>query len=246
MSNRSTVVFTGGHCVQYGQFKEFIIRRTSVSKGAKLMITGSTARFVQVFTMIALLTACAAKPLVEWRDSDFSGTVDNILIIGVSDQPVVRRLFEDTFVKELAALGVSAKSSYQLLTDEQIASKDALEAAISTQSMDSVLVARVIGVEEISTYTPPTYNYTYTPSNFNPYYRDYHSYFNHAVRVATPGYWDKYEVLKLESNLYDSASQQLIWSVQSESFDPRSATQLIDDQITVAIKSLRTTGLIPR
>ena len=199
---------------------------------------------MQVFAMTVLLAACAIKPLVEWRDNNFTGTVDNILIIGVSDQPVVRRLFEDTFVKELASLGVSAKSSYQELTDEQISSKDTLEAAIRAQSMDSVLVTRIIGVEEIKTYTPPTYTHTYTPSNFNRYYRDYHSYFNHAVQVATPAYWDKYDVLKLESNLYDSASQQLIWSVQSESFDPRSATQLIDDQITVAIKSLRKTGLI--
>jgi hypothetical protein len=180
-----------------------------------------------------------------FRDSSFSGTVDNILIIGVADEPVVRRQFEDTFVKELAALGVSAKSSYQVLTDEQISSKDSLEAAIRAQSMDSVLVTRVIGVEEISTYTPPTYTRTHTPLHFDRHYRDYHSYFNHAVQVATPGYWDKYDVLKLESNLYDSASQQLIWSVQSESFDPRSATQLIDDQITIAIKSLRNTGLIP-
>lgn len=208
------------------------------------MIAGSTGRLVQVFAMTVLLAACAIKPLVEWRDNNFTGTVDNILIIGVSDQPVVRRLFEDTFVKELASLGVSAKSSYQELTDEQISSKDTLEAAIRAQSMDSVLVTRIIGVEEIKTYTPPTYTHTYTPSNFNRYYRDYHSYFNHAVQVATPAYWDKYDVLKLESNLYDSASQQLIWSVQSESFDPRSATQLIDDQITVAIKSLRKTGLI--
>ena len=207
------------------------------------MITCSTGRLVLAFAMTALLAACAIKPLAEWRDNNFSGTVDNILIIGVSDQPVVRRQFEDTFVKELAALGVSAKSSYQVLTDEQISSKDALDAAIRAQSMDSVLVTRVIGVEEIDTYTPPTY--THTPSTFDRHYRDYHSYFNHAVRVATPGYWDKYEVLKLESNLYDSASQQLIWSIQSESFDPRSATQLIDDQITVAIKSLRNTGLIP-
>jgi len=207
------------------------------------MTTGSTGKLVHAIAMTALLAACAVKPLAEWRDSNFPGTVDNILIIGVSDQPVVRRLFEDTFVKELAALGVSAKSSYQVLTDEQISSKDALDAAIRTQSLGAVLVTRVIGVEEINTYTPPTY--TYTPSNFNRHYRDYHSYFNHAVQVATPGYWDKYDVLKLESNLYDSASQQLIWSIQSESFDPRSATQLIDDQITVAIKSLRTTGLIP-
>ncbi|MDH3636531.1 MAG: hypothetical protein OES20_17705 [Gammaproteobacteria bacterium] len=207
------------------------------------MITGSTGKLALALAMTALLAACAIKPLAEWRDSNFSGTVDNILIIGVSDQPVVRRLFEDTFVKELEALGVSAKSSYQVLTDEQISSKDALDTAIRAQSMDAVLVTRVIGVEEINTYTPPTY--TYTPSTFDRHYRDYHSYFNHAVQVATPGYWDKYEVLKLESNLYNSASQQLIWSIQSESFDPRSATQLIDDQITVAITSLRNTGLIP-
>jgi hypothetical protein len=85
------------------------------------MITGSTGKLALALAMTALLAACAIKPLAEWRDSNFSGTVDNILIIGVSDQPVVRRLFEDTFVKELEALGVSAKSSYQVLTDEQIA-----------------------------------------------------------------------------------------------------------------------------
>ena len=209
------------------------------------MITTSTERLVLAFAMTSMLVACSIKPLVEWRDSNFSGTVDNLLIIGVSDEPVVRRLFEDTFVKELAANGVSAKSSYQVLTDQQISSKEALDDAIRAQSMDGVLVTRVIGVEEIATYTPPTYSYSRTPSTLNHHYRDYHSYFNHAVQVTTPGYWDKYEVLKLESNLYDSASQQLIWSIQSESFDPASATHLIDDQITVAIKSLRNNGLIP-
>ena len=206
------------------------------------MITGITRRRVLTFAMTALLAACAIKPLAEWRDSSYAGTVDNILIIGVADRPAVRRMFE----------GVSAKPSYKILTDEQISSKNALDAAISAQSMDAVLVTRVIGVDEIETYTPPTYTYTpstydpyYAPTKLDPYYRDYHSYFSHAVRVATPGYWDKYEVVKLESNLYDSASQQLIWSIQSESFDPRSATQLIDDQIAVAIRSLRKTGLIP-
>jgi len=213
------------------------------------MITGSTGRLVLAFAVTVILMACAIKPLAEWRDSEFKGRVDNILVIGVSDQAVVRRLFEDTFVKELAVLGVSAKSSYRVLTDEQISSKDALDAAIKAQSMDAVLVTRIVGVEEIETYTPPTYTYTpptytYKPSAFDRHYRDYHSYFNHAVRVATPGYWDKYEVLKLESNLYDSTSQRLIWSILSESFDPRSAKQMIDDQITIALKSLRKTGLI--
>lgn len=206
------------------------------------MITATAGRLGLALALAGLLAACAAKPLAEWRDSSFSGTVDNILIIGVSDQPIVRRQFEDTFVKELAALGIAAKPSYRVLTDEQISSKDALDAAIRGQSMDAVLVTRVIGVEEIDTYTPPTYNYQL--SSFDRRYQDYHSYFDYAVQVATPGYWDKYEVLKLESNLYDSATQQLIWSIQSESFDPQTATQLIDDQITVAIRSLRNTGLI--
>ncbi len=209
----------------------------------------STGKLALAFAVCVMLAACAVKPLVEWRDNEFTGVVDNILVIGVSDQAVVRRLFEDTFVSELAALGVSARSSYRVLSDEQISSKNALDAAIKAQSMDAVLVTRVIGVEEIETYTPPTYTYSVPPraykyTAFDRYYRDYHSYFEHAVRVATPGYWDKYEILILESNLYDSASQRLIWSIQSESFDPRSASQMIDDQIATALRSLRKTGLI--
>ena len=207
------------------------------------MITAAKIRLVLALAMTLTVAACATKPLAEWHDSNFAGKVDNVLIIGVSDQPVVRRQFEDTFVKELAALGVKAKPSYQLLTDEQISSKDALEAALRDQSMDTVLITRVIGVEQIDTYTPPTYSYS--PYTLDRHYRDYYSYYNHAVQVATPGYWDKYEVVKVESNLYDRASQQLIWSIQSESFDPGSARQLIDDQLKVAIKSLRNTGLIP-
>lgn len=209
------------------------------------MITASQGRLVLALATTLIFAACASKPLAEWHDPGFAGRVDNILIIGVSEQPVVRRQFEDTFVRELAALGITAKSSYQLLSDEQIASQDALEAALSEQSMDAVLITRVIGVEQIDTYTPPTYSYSYAPSTFDRHYHDYHSYYNHAVRVATPGYWDQYEVLKIESNLYDRASRQLIWSIQTENFDPRSARHLIDDQLRIAIKSLRDSGLIP-
>ena len=207
------------------------------------MITASQGRLVLALATTLIFAACATKPLAEWHDPGFTGKVDNILIIAVSDQPVVRRQFEDTFVRELAALGISAKPSYQLLSDEQIASKDALDAALSEQSIDTVLVTRVIGVEQIDTYTPPTY--AYTPSTLDRHYRDYYSYYSHAARVATPGYWDKYEVLKIESNLYDRASRQLIWSIQTENFDPRSARHLIDDQLRIAIRSLRDSGLIP-
>jgi len=207
------------------------------------MITVSQGRLVLVLATTLIFAACAIKPLAEWHDPNFTGKVDNVLIIAVSDQPVVRRQFEDTFVRELAALGIAAKPSYQLLSDEQIASKDALDAALSEQSIDTVLVTRVIGVEQIDTYTPPTY--TYSPYTLDRHYRDYYSYYNHAVQVATPGYWDKYEVLKIESNLYDRASRQLIWSIQTENFDPRSARHMIDDQLKAAMKSLRDSGLIP-
>ncbi len=207
------------------------------------MITASQGRLALVLATTLILAACAIKPLAEWHDPNFTGKVDNVLIIAVSDQPVVRRQFEDTFVRELAALGIAAKPSYQLLSDEQIASKDALDAALSEQSIDTVLVTRVIGVEQIDTYTPPTY--TYSPYTLDRHYRDYYSYYSHAVQVATPGYWDKYEVLKIESNLYDRASRQLIWSIQTENFDPRSARHMIDDQLKAAMKSLRDSGLIP-
>jgi hypothetical protein len=186
--------------------------------------------------MLLFVTACATGPIAEWRDPEFSGPVDSILIIGASDQSTARRLFEDTFVRELRAQEVDARSSYNELTIDQILSREALESAIENQPVDVVLVTRLLSSDEYQIYHPPAYYM---------HYGSYHRYTRHALQVATPGKWENYKVLKLETNLYDAVTQQLVWSIQTESIRPSTPRQVIEEQIQLAIDSLRKSGLLP-
>jgi hypothetical protein len=61
---------------------------------------------------------------------------------------------------------------------------------------------------------------------------------------SSPGYYDKYQIFTLESNLYDTATQKLVWSMQSESIDPSTPRKVIEEQIRLTINTLRKRGLI--
>jgi hypothetical protein len=186
------------------------------------------------FTAFAI-SNCATGPIAEWQDESFSGPIDNILVIGASDQQTNRRLFEDTFVGELAARNVKAISSYRLMPIDQVVSRESVEAAIEGQKVDLVLVTRLLGVEQVQAYRPPSHY---------PYYRNYSSYYSHGRQYSGPAYYESYKVLTLESNLYDTASQQLVWSMQSENFDPSTPAQVIEEQIGLTIDILVERGLI--
>jgi hypothetical protein len=110
-----------------------------------------------------------------------------------------------------------------------------VEAAIVGQDLDAVLVTRLAGVDDVEEYQPPT-SFTH--------YSSYHRYYSHSMRYSSPGYYRKYQVLMLETNLYDTATKQLIWSMQSESIDASAPQKVIDGQIALTIKRLVARGLV--
>ena len=176
-----------------------------------------------------LLSACATRPTAEWQDSNYTGPIRNVLIIGVSDRETSRRIFEETFVSELDTLNVAATASATLMAADEKISKETVQAAIEGKSIDTVLVTRLLGVEERESYHQPT---------STRYYGNYYSYYSQSWNYAYSGYYRKYQVLKLETNVYDVKTEKLVWSMQSESVDPQSTTQVIKDQIKLVIKAL--------
>ena len=190
--------------------------------------------------VIVLFAACATTtPVVEWRSSEFKdASFDNILIIGVSNDNAARRSFEDTFVAELKKLGVTAVSSHSIMLEGQKITKENVEAAIQGKKIDAVLVTHLVGVETRESYTPPTYRPT-------PMMGGYYGYYSHVYNyVYEPGYYTRYKVVKLETNLYDTATSKLVWSTQSESVDASSVKKLIDSKIKATIKQLKKQKLI--
>jgi hypothetical protein len=183
------------------------------------------------------LSACAAtKPVHEWRKDGFSGPIDSVLIIAAFERSTQRRVYEDLFAETLTGYEVEAIPGYTLMTSELELSRETVEAAVRGRAIDAVLVTRLLGVEDVETYEPPT---------TRVHYRSYNRYYQHALTETTPGYYRRFRVLTLETNLYDTASGDLVWSMQSESIEPSTPRHVIEEQIDLTVERLNAQGLLP-
>ena len=104
-----------------------------------------------------------------------------------------------------------------------------------------ILVTHLIGVENKEVYHPPKTHAV--PSRgyhnrFNSYYPRVYEY------VHEPGYYTQHKNVNLETNLYETRTEKLIWSVTSETLDPGSVNSIIESLSNEVIKNLRKNNLL--
>ncbi len=163
--------------------------------------------------------------------------------------------------------GVNAMSTFSLftmasnmaeikaagITDEQI--EEAMKKKVLANNIDALLIITVLSTSENSRYVQgggvsvgvgvsggsmgfanPYYNAMAYPAYNYPYY----GYYSYTVATTTsPGYYEKTTNAFLESNLYDIASEKLIWTAQTDSKEvtsvekeaPKFAKIIVDDII---------------
>lgn len=183
-----------------------------------------------------VIAACAnTKPVGEWRSEDFTGKLNNILIIGVTSRSDRRRVFEDKFVEGLAALKVSATPSYKLMDSSLHLTRQVVKNAIKGQDIGAVLVTRLAGVRKKEVYHA---------SDDKDENLSYFNYSDKSFQQADVGYTEQHRVVALETKLYDIASAELVWSMQSETMDPSQPRHVIEDQIKLTIDTLAKRNLI--
>jgi hypothetical protein len=88
-----------------------------------------------------------------------------------------------------------------------------------------------------SSYSPMTYG-------FNGTYYGYYNYY--YPQLYSPGYYTTSKTYYIQSNLYDLASEKLIWSVQSEAHNPKNLDSGFKDYSELLINKLEQEGLIKK
>lgn len=196
----------------------------------------------RLFGMIALaaaalaLAACAAtRPAKEWRNDKIEATIDKVLVIAAFQRSTQRRVYEDEFFNALSARGVTAIPGYTLITSSAEITRESVEEAIRGRDIDAVLVTRLLGIEDVEVYEPPP---------MMAHHRRYYPYYSHAMTETGSGYYRRFKVLTLETNLYDTLTRELVWSMQSESMDPSAPRPVITEQIDLTIERLQAQGLL--
>jgi len=210
-------------------------------KGDNSMIRKGGIFSVIVATYLMIMTSCSTTTLDSvWRDPNYQGgKLEKVFVIGVAKKQANRRLFEDKFVAQLKTYGTDAIASYTIIPSEEKLDKDTVETKIKTLGVGAVLVTRLVDIKKETDYVPTT-GY---PSR--SYQNDWYGGYSRRYRsVNSPGYYAQYEVVKLETTIYDTQTEKLIWSALSDTVLEDSVKVAIESVIKAIIKSLSDNQLI--
>lgn len=162
--------------------------------------------------MAMFITACATTQLTSsWKDPSYKGQPSKIMVIGVAKKPVIKRIFEDEFVKQLNVRGIDAIASYTVMPDKKQEDHAVIAAKLKELGADAVLISRLVSKKTVQRYVPSS---VYYPPSYYGNCWDYYGYCSQSV--YTPGYTAEDEYALMEINLYDARNDKLIWSATSE------------------------------
>lgn len=187
-----------------------------------------------------LVTACATTQVnAIWKDPSYQARPARVMVIGVAKNPLNRRLFEDEFVQQIKNRGTEAIASYTVLPDRQQDDRAAIAAKLKELEADTVLVTRLVSKKTVQVYVPGT---AYYPP---PYYGTWPDYYGYGYRyIYSPGYIAENEYAIIETNLYETKNDKLVWAASSETLIGDSSMSLIKSFIGTMVNTMVENGLL--
>ncbi len=119
--------------------------------------------------------------------------------------------------------------------------KEAVE-KIRALGADAIMTVALKDTKSETYYVPGTTSYM--PTAY-PYYGSYWGYYGYTYqRVYEPGYYGVDNTYYLEANLFDIDSGELLWSAQSEAYNPSNLKSFSREYTKTLRKEMQDKGLI--
>ena len=133
-----------------------------------------------------------------------------------------------------------AVPGYTVLPEDGPVEKSVLEGALKKIGADGAIVARVLAVDRRTAYSPGYV--TVIPSV--GYARGFYGFYGSAMAIATPPTPYQYDVVVVETSLWQTRDGTLVWSATTQTTDPGALRKEIAGYADIIIGALRERGLI--
>ena len=190
---------------------------------------------------IFFLTACSSSRITHsWRaENVLAKKYNKILVLGLNSEPDIstRERMENHMTADLVELSYTAVSglkeygpkSFRKMDEETLLEK------LQSSGFDAVLTIVLLDKSKERNYVPAHVN----NSPYFIYHRRFWGYYTTIYdRIYTPGYYTINTRYFWESNLYDLTTKELVYSVQTESFDPASSESLGHEYGKMIVKDM--------
>ncbi len=165
------------------------------------------------------------------------------MVVGLTADSNHRLLWEDLMADGLRQHGIKtvATSLSAFPRDSKIDEKEIID-HVKSKGIEGVLVTRLVDTKTEEVYVPTGREFYGGPYGFYNHFGSYYTYSYN--RTYSSGYTTTQEVVLLETNLYESKNQELIWTMSSDTTDARSVIQLIESVSKKVLATLKKDQLI--
>jgi len=201
-----------------------------------------------IITTILLLSACASSKITNTWISPKAPIqkYNKIMVVGIngnetwgSKEKMERELVDR--LRERGQNGVAATDTYGPKAFRNL-NEDTVVKRLEGTGVDAVLTIVLLNKTKEKYYVPARVYYT----PYIMYHHHFWGYYNTmTARIYSPGYYTYDKKYFWESNLYDMKTKELIYSVQTESFNPSSSEQLAHEYSDLIIKNMSNNTVIP-
>jgi len=176
-----------------------------------------------------------------WTDPGYTGKPkNNVLVVGLAQKHQVRTSFEYQLTREFTSRGISAMASIDGIPRDVQLDKQNFAQYFGDKNFDAVLVTGLVSADTVEQYNPG--NVYVLPVG---HYNTWHGYYGAVYAVHhEPGYWTSNTEFVLESNLYDVASEKLIWRGISKAVNPENAMEVIKELSKNLVDRLALDGIV--
>jgi len=182
-----------------------------------------------------------------WRDPAVDlKKYSRIFVAVMTDNVPARQKVEDEIASSLTSLGLTSVKSIDvfppnLASMEPKRSDLAMQKVAGTNS-EAILTIALIDSKSESRYIP---NVSVYPVNTFGYYRTFGGYYDFWYgNLYNNGYYTTEKTYYIETNLYDVSTGKLVWSTQSESYNPGSLDSFLAGYKKAMAKQLKKDNLI--
>src|SRR5262245_12523650 len=198
---------------------------------------GAVAASVWALVVLGLAACATTQLMASWKDPAFSGPpMKQLLVIGAFKSDLNRRVFEDAFVGALNAAKTGAVASYPSLPDSGAIPNDRVQATVRSTGSDAVLVTRLMRVRRDVSVSP-----SYMGPGF--YGAGFGGWYGPAYAVG-PADVNVYDVLTIESTLWNMRTDKPVWSGTSEVTAPSNIADASKELAGVLIAKMKADGVI--
>ncbi|MES1197798.1 MAG: hypothetical protein ABUL41_00800 [Chitinophagaceae bacterium] len=203
-------------------------------------------KYIGVIFLFLAMSCGTSRITSSWKAENVQPKKFNkILVLGLirdADRSIREKMEQHLLgdLKEKGYNAICACEEYGPKSFENMSEKEAID-KLSNSGIDAVLTIVLLDKTKEKFYSPgrvyysPYYNYH---NRFWGYYNTMHD------RIYSEGYYQVDTKYFWESNLYDMESKQLVYSVQTQSFDPSSSQSLAHEYGNLIVNDLVKSNVI--